>query len=124
MRDAAQPYDVHNRQLDLCVGLLLDHGEAAGDGTAGQVAQRGAVEGDDSGGRREQPGQQPQQRGLAGAVGTEDADGGAGFGREDDPVEDETPVGTTADPVGPDPGPHRRLRLTGVCLGHRTLRVR
>ncbi len=117
MRDAAEPYDVEDGQVGLRVGLLLDRGEAPGDGPAAQPGKGLAVEGDGPGVGGEDAGEQAQERGLAGAVGAEEAGDGAGDRGDADAVQDEGAAGGARDPVGA----QARVLAGG---GHRVLLVR
>jgi hypothetical protein len=110
---AAEPYDVLDAQLDLGVGLLLDHGDPAGDVAAAQFGEGAAVEGDDTRGRGEDAGEQAQEGGLAGAVRAEQSDGGAGGRGDADAVEDDPAVGGARDTVGAETLSGCRLRVPG-----------
>lgn len=89
VRDAAEAYDVQDAEVDLGDRVLVDDGDPAGDGTAAETGERFPVQGDDAGVRGEKSREDPQQGGLAGAVGAEEPDGGAGRRSDGDAVEDE-----------------------------------
>ena len=68
----------------------------------GQIGVRGAAEGRRSGGRRDQPDQDPQRRGLAGAVGPEEAGDPARFDGEAEVPDGEDAVVRLDQPVDHD----------------------
>ena len=110
MRRAAELHGIANGQALGGLGLLLDEGEAPGDGASGELAHRRAVEHHLAAAGPVDAGEKAQERRLARSVRADDAEPLAGGDGDVHAVEDGAAAGVAAERGGGEAHAKRRAR--------------